>query len=172
MPLKREVHRNLEKGREWAAGGVGGNTVCVSVSLDPTPLPLLHQANAILFLLSAPYSRAGVCQHWGLALQLHQTRCRILSKPFPLQTLFPIWTVKVYNQVISKFNYFPKVTGLSLIPLGDDQKTSPLLAKWCWASHLTPLKDHPNESQFSLFYLWWRKKLLLYTQGMEIVTNP
>lgn len=100
MPLKKEVRRNLEKGREWAAGGVGGNIVYVSVSLDPTPLPLLHPANSILFLLSASCSRAGVCQHCGLELQLHQTRCRVLSKPFPLQTLFPIPTVKVYNQVI------------------------------------------------------------------------
>ena len=33
MLLKKEVHKNLEKGREWAAGGrVGGSVVCFSVS--------------------------------------------------------------------------------------------------------------------------------------------
>lgn len=36
MLLKKEVRRNLEKGREWAAGGGGGgNVVCFSVSLVP-----------------------------------------------------------------------------------------------------------------------------------------
>lgn len=36
MLLKSEVRRNLERGREWAAGGgVGGQVVCFSVSLVP-----------------------------------------------------------------------------------------------------------------------------------------
>lgn len=157
MLLKKEVRRNLEKGREWAAGGREGGTVVCFLSPRPPPpttSPSWTKLSPSCFCFSASYNRTKTPQHLfrAGAPALTLTQCGNLTKSRSLSTpSFPCEQWRCITRWTLNSITFYKPTGLSLFSLWDNQKTNTLLAMRLWTSYLIPLMDHQNESMYSFF---------------------
>lgn len=159
MLLKKEVHKNLEKGKQWAASRRSKWKSCWLLCLL-NPLPPLSLPRLSYLLISAFLPLTAGLKYVNIITDLlvDLSRSLSLSRPcFPCEE----WRY-TRRQSLSL------VTSIVHWTVTHSSETD----MWLGATSLTPVIDHQGQSQPSLFYLWWRKKVASYSQDTKIETNP
>lgn len=145
MLLKKEVHKNLEKGRQWAASRRSKWKPLASLSPKPPTTTLPTWTISPYFCFSASYSWAEICHyHWLTIRPL--TGLSLSRSCFPCEE----WRYTRKQSLNLVTFIIPTITRSSETDM------------WLGATYLTPLIDHQGQSHPSFPSLMKKKSCFLF----------